>query len=377
MADIIETPTAEQQQQAANTELATQMAISLNGGVVQQNIEPDLIVDPTVIVAPPLTFESIKDKFGYTTPEDAIKEIEDYRIYKTAPPPKPEYKFEDEQSEKLFKAWTGGKKAEVLSFLKEQETLDAFTSQDVTKDNADQIIKLGLQIKYKDLSPAEIDYKYKKQFSIPKAPVQTDIETDTDFLIRTSEWEQIVADTEMDKIMEAKLMRPELEARKAKLILPQIEQSVDEDYAAWKTTQVEAEKIDTQTKDAYKTFTPKTLETKVNFNDVANKIAFEYQYEPTVEKLSQTVDMVTDINKFYNLFVTQDGKPDRERFAKAIHFAVNYDTILNDAMNQAKNATLKAQMPDNTGGMVRQMAQSQAQLGELDQQMQAAGVVRR
>jgi hypothetical protein len=228
-----------------------------------------------------------------------------------------------------------------------------------------------MQIKYKDLSPAEIDYKFKKQFSLPKEPVQSLEESDEDFAERKSQWKEAVSDIEMDKILEAKLLKPELEAHKAKLVLPEIDKNVDEDYEAWKASQQKSQEINTQTIEAYKAFTPKTIETKVAFNDEANKINFEFQYEPAAEDFKKAVDIVSDFNnEFFKLFTNQDGTPDRQKFLRAINIAVNPEKVIMEAIKQSKNATLKAQLPDNGGGQ-RQLPQTQ-EVSELDANMRMA-----
>lgn len=388
MAEITETnaPLEQQTQQVdAKAELAQAMQIALSNGIVpqqqqiieetppQESAPSESIVALTPDAPTSVSFDTIKERFAYEKPEDAIKEIEEYRKFKENPVA--EIEFENEASRKLFEAIKGGKQKEAYAILAEQETLDGYTSGEINKENADDIIKLGMKYKF-DLSKSEVDHKFKKQFSIPKEPIQSDTDDETEFQERHNEWKNQVSDIEMDKIIEAKSYRPELESRKSKLILPDIEAEVDADYIQWKQSQEINPAIELERITELKSFTPKTIETKINFNDEANKIAFEAQYEPTVEDLNKTVEMVSDINKFYNLFIGQDGKPDRKGFAKAIHFAVNSDKILQSVMNQTKNATLKANLPDNSnGGIVRQLMQPQ-QVNELDENMKRAGVLR-
>lgn len=138
---------------------------------------------------------------------------------------KPEIKYENEFSEKLHKAIEAGKIKEVTKMLKEQEALEELTSKEVNKDTAADIIKMGMALKYKDLSASEIDYKFNKEFGVPKEPKQGIDELDEDFAERKAEWDDKVRDIEMNKIIEAKLLRPELESSKAKLVLPELEQA--------------------------------------------------------------------------------------------------------------------------------------------------------
>lgn len=379
MPDIIEGTDAEQPATDAQTELAHQMHIALNNGRIADppsaqtyNDSSDTTAQQTEQVAvPAITFEAIKEKFSYEKPEDAIREIEELRAFKAAPP-KQEFKFEDETSEKLFRAWQGGKKAEVKKYLDESERLETYTSAEVNKDNAPDIIKLGMQLKYKDLTPAEIDYKFKKQFSIPKEISQRTDELDSEFEERQAEHKQRIEDIEMEKILEAKLMRPELEAHKTKLTVPELANTVDEGYLKWKAEQATIQQNNDAIAQTYQSFKdPKVIETKVNFNDEANKIQFEVQYQPTIEDLKKVTDMASDIDGFFNHFIRQDGSPDREGFLKALHFATNHEKIITSIINQAKNGTIKAQLPNNSGGYNRQLPQTQ-ELSELDANMRLA-----
>lgn len=365
------------QQQAANkAELDRMMNINLNGGIepAAQVEAPAVEESPLVEVPIPVTFESLKEKFGYENPESAIKEIEELRQLKTKPPATPEYEFENEESKKLFLALTKGDKKEAYKILSQQERLENLISAEVTKDTADEIIKMGMQVKYKDLTPSEIDYKFKKQFAIPKAPVQGD-ELDEEFAVRKSEWQEQVADIEMNKIIEAKLARPELELAKTKIVYPEIEDTVDEGYVQYKKDLEEQPLIAEAMKEIFKPFTPKSLETKIPFADETNKIGFEYQYEPDVESFTRSKEMAMDSGKFMDNFKMSDGKFDNLKYLRAIDLALNGDKYIIQAMTQAKNATIKAFIPDNSGGTQRQFPQSQ-QVNEVDEGMRLAGIKR-
>lgn len=384
MADSIiettETNALSTEQLDAKAQLDAQMALALGGGIIpenqqEQHAEQNNATQDAEIV--PLTFEAIKEKFAYEKPEDAIKEIEELRAFKATPPTpqKEEIKFENEQSKKLFEAIRSGKQKEAYAILAEQERLDTYTTVEVTKDNAADIIKLGIQISNPKLTSQEIDFQYKQDYVAPKEPVQKATEDDEDFAERHSEWKERADNIEMKRTIAAKITQPQLESHKAKLVLPDIDAPVDDDYIQWKKSQEAAPQIEAERLAELKSFTPKAFETKINFNDEANKVAFEYQDEPTAEEFNNTVEMVTDINKFYGKFIGQDGKPDRKGFAKAIHFAVNGERMLMEAMKQAKNATIKAFLPYNSGGVVRQMPQTQ-QVSELDAYMRQAGVIK-
>lgn len=387
MADnIIEQSTQEvvtQTQPVVSPEIAEMMAISLNNGIVppkqedapqvgekgDPEVKTDEVNNSDTLITP--SFDVIKEKFNYQNVEDAIKEIEELRGFKANP--SIDLQFENEFSEKLFKAIKGGKIKEVNSLLSEQERIESLTGLEVSKDTAADIIKLGMQLEYKDLTKTEIDYRFNKQFGIPKEPVQLISEEDDDFALRHSAWKEQVADIEMNRIIEAKLTKPKLESAKSKIVLPEVDAPVDEGYIQYKKMLEDQPKIDAEIVQAYKAFTPKAIETKMNFNDEANKVSFEFQYEPDAESFNRTLDMVSDINKFFDQFKNQDGTPDRKRFLSALDFALNKDKYLMEAMKQSKNATLKSRLPDNSqGGMKAQIPQGQQELSEVDKQMRAS-----
>lgn len=371
MADDIQVP-EQPQTPSVSPEIAQLMQLSLNGGIAPQTTDPSTPTDATTVPAtdtPPDIFAPFKEKFGYQSPEDAIKEIEELRLYK-AKPTAAEVKFENEQSEKLFNAFKQGKDSEVYEYLAQQHKLNSLTTADVTKDNAADIIKLGMSLKHKDLTDAEITYQFNKRFALPKSPVQETDEDDTDFANRKAEWQDQMTDIEMGKIIEAKMIRPELETAKSKIVLPEINATVDEGYFQYLKRLDEQPEKDAAIAEAYKAFTPKSIETKMPFTDEANKIAFEFQYEPDVESFNKSVGMVTDVNNFFNCFINQDGTPNRKEFIEAIHFAMNSKKIIMEAMKQAKNATIKSFLPDNNSmpGGQRMSPQTQ-EPSELDKQM--------
>lgn len=356
------------QQPAVSPEVAQMMEMSLNGGqppVAPAEIKPDA---PAADAPPVFSFDQFKEKYNYEKPEDIFKEIEDARLLKANPPQAEPFKFENEASEKLAKAFLSGKTDEVYQYLDEQRKLDKYLSADVTEDLADEIIKMGLKVSHKDLSDAEINFKFNKQYGLPKEPV-LDV-YDEDSVERHNAWKEQVADIKMSKIIDAKLARPQLETAKSKLVLPEITATVDQDYIQWQKLMEEQSKLDAQISEEYKTITPKDVEFKMPFNDEANKIAFEFQYEPDVDGLKKSADLATNIDALLQSYKS-NGKFDKQAFLKDIHFGKNKEAILLTAMNQAKNATIKASLPNNNdGGGLNRQNPALEQATELQKQMQ-------
>lgn len=321
-------------------------------------------------------FAPIKEKFGYNSSEDAIREIEELRNYKANPTPA-ELKFENEQSERIYKALKEGKHEEVLDVLAKQRQIDQLTSGEINESNADSIIKLAMKLKYseQDLSDAEIEYKFKKQYSIPKEPVQSSDELDEDFLARKQQWQEVVDDVKMSKLIDAKLAKPELQSAKSKLVVPDINSPVDQEYLNYKKMIEEHASKAEEIAQAYNSFNADALEKKVDFTDEPNKINFQFQYKPAEEKLKKAAEYASDINKLLDLFVTPDGKPDRKGFLEFVYYGLNKDEAIMEAMKQSKNATIKAGLPDNSNGSFNRQNPTLQEPSELHKQMQAAGIV--
>ena len=363
---------AVEQQASVPSELDALMQMSLSDGMPKEvvtEINEEAVVNVTEAQPPVFEFKTFTDKYGWQNPEDAETEIQELRKLKDV---KPEFKFENDKSKVLFEAIQSGKTDEVFKVLEEQRKLDNLTASDVTKDNAGDIIKLSMQLKYKDLTDAEINYKFNKQYGVPKEPVQTDMETDDEFEERKSDWNEKVAEAEMNKIIEAKLAKPDLESAKSKLVLPSIDSEQDEDYLQYKQSLENEAQIDAERNEAYRSFKAQDLGIKMNFNDEANKIQFDFQFEPDQEGFAKAVEFVTEPEKYFSDYKNSDGTPNRKKFLEDMYFTKNKERVIMEAMKQAKNATIKSMLPDNSsGGLNRQIPQGQ-EMSELDAMMQAS-----
>lgn len=361
----VESPVTPAVDPTIKAELDQQMAISLNGGVAPAASVPAGDAPPPPPADP---FGIFKEKFGYDSPEVAIQDIEALRAFRAAPPVA-ELKFENETSKRVADALQAGNLKEVYEVLDQQMRIDRLTSGEMTVDSATELVKYGMQIKYKELTPAEINYKFNKQFALPPKPGLLPTEDQDEFNARVTAWEAQVEDKKTELLIEAKLAKPDLLASKSKLVFPAIARPQDTEFQEWQNTVQENERQAGETAQAYKAFTPKSVETKMHFKDEANKIDFDFIHEPDPESFKETLDMVNDINLFWKRFVKPDGTPDRQGFFKAVNMMLNQDKILMNAMNQVKNATIKAMLPDNNvGGLVRQMPQTQ-EPNELDRLM--------
>lgn len=371
----VETSAAPTIDPAIKADLDQQMAISLNGGVmpVADNTAPggsttDTTSTTTTVADP---FGIFKEKFGYETPEVLMQDVEALRAFRAAPPVA-ELKFENEQSKRIAEALQAGKLKEVHEELDQYMRVERLTGGEMTADTAAEIVKFGMQIKYKDLTPAQINYKFNKQFGLPPKPALMPADDQEEYNERVAAWQTQADDRQMELMIEAAIAKPDLLATKSKLVFPTINRPEDADFQNWQNLVQENEKLAAETTQAYKAFTPKSIETKIKFVDEPNKIDFDFSFEPDPEGFAKAIEMTTDINLFWKSFQNPDGTPDRKGFLEALYFAKNKERVILEALNQSKNATIKASLPDNSnGGLVRQMPQTQ-EPNELDKMMRAS-----
>jgi hypothetical protein len=360
-----------------------QMEFRLNG--VIPGSQPDgaaqpattTTTEPTVVVD---HFGVLKEKFQYNSAEDAIAEIENLRKLKDAPLGVED--FENEESLKLFRAFQAGKKDEVYNYLSKTNQIDSLLSKEITPETAADYVKLGMQLKYPDLTEKEISFKFNKQFAIPPKPAQTPDEEPADYQARLEAWQQVADDKQMELLIEAKFAKPEVAKSKQSIVFPEI--TDDDGYIQYKKMleqkpqiQEQQAKLDAETKAFYKAATPKGIETKVDFEDAQNKINFQFQYEPDPEGFAKAVEMASDIDKLWAQFYNQDGTPDRNKFLKFIYNGMNAEKLALEALKQSKNATIKASLPDNSSGGLNRQLVTNYEPSEIDKQMQLHGIGRR
>ena len=96
----------------------------------------------------------LKKEFETDDIELIRTERAEYKKLKEAPPVT-EYKFENEESKKMAEAISKGDRKAILKILETQDRLESLTTAEVTDDTAENIIKLGMQLKYKDLPSQE------------------------------------------------------------------------------------------------------------------------------------------------------------------------------------------------------------------------------
>ena len=160
--------------------------------------------------------EYIKNKLGFNSFEEAVSEIERLKAEQ-------KIEFENETSRKFYEYAKEQKEEDLINFLQEKRNIERLASSEI-KDakTAEDIIKLSMYQKNKDLDKEEIDFLFKERFNMPSKPDQRFDELDSEYEERLAQWESKANEVAKRMVIEAKLARPEIEKMKESLILPDI-----------------------------------------------------------------------------------------------------------------------------------------------------------
>lgn len=311
----------------------------------------------TVTTSTPDYIPFIKETFGLESVDDVKAQWQEFQALKANPPKAAEHEFANDDSKKAFELARTGKFKELNEIINQQLKIEELTATEVNDKTADEIIKLGMKFENKDLTQQEIDFKFKKLFTIPKEPVQTTIESDAEFEIRMDEWKEQVEDIKMSKTIEAKMMKPKLEAAKSQIKFPDIlaqKASVDPEYEAFKARNANvSEQIDTTIKPAIISLKENDVQLGFKVSDPNNQMEFDVSLAPTPEAFEKArQDSLNFEDWFQKLCYDQNKKFQPQNVQKLILFwneRGNYDlSIARQAVN-AERARVIAKETVNNG----------------------------
>lgn len=367
MSEEVKEVVAEEKPQFAQT---LQEAIWEEKPMVAPNQAPEAAAKPAEPTPPIQEAEEILDpkdwlKREFEVDDVAVLKAEREELKKLKEQPPGEIKFDNEESRKIYEYLKEGgeKKKELKKYLEQQDLLEQFTSSEITKENSEAIIKMGMQLKHPELTADEISHRFNKQYSIPKEPVQTADELDEEFLERKNEWQEKVREIEMERNIEAKLLKPELEKAKSQLVLPEIERGNQQKPPT-------QEELDA-TKKMQESFLQKTqtiidsfggFSAQVKNKDVDFSVAYSLSKEDkgiVGEKLKTFAQANFDANAlFLDRWVTDDGQLNESQMIEdlsRIYTGKNSDAkIASEAAHQRMELYLKEKKkivitPDNNG----------------------------
>lgn len=377
------------QQPSVPADVARNMAIALNNGIIPDEYrgqsvntattenttdtnnattDTNVVQSTDVIVPPSFTFETFTQKFGYQTPEDAIKEIEELRGFK-ANPTKEELKFANDEAKRIYEYLNSGKEDEVLNTLAKRKMV-----RDIDTQTDEQKLKTYIKLQNPLFDDELIEDEYKQLYTVDENKFKNDLDE-----IDALAFKKEKIRTQQRVMNELEKANEFFSTYKNKIELQPLPTDIDPDYIEYKKMQDATKRLDEEAVVAYQKITPKELAASINFNDEASKVAFQYQFEPDTESFKQVIEYATNAEKFFNLFANPDGSPNAAKWARFLYNGFNAEKMVTEGIKQGSNARMKSLVPDNSGsngnGVVRQMpVMPPLEPSELDKRMQAAGI---
>jgi hypothetical protein len=282
----------------------------------------------------------LKEKFGFDNVEQAEQEFKKIKESKDS-----EFNFENETSRNLFNAIKEGKLDEIYDVLSQQKRLEKLTNSEINGNLAVDIIRTNLQNKYKDLTSDEVDLLFYQNYNFPQRPEKSFEDTDEDYEQKLNGWQNEIDFIERRMIIDAKVIKPELEKLKSEIKLPDVY-----GFEKQEAQSREAFEMATQARQVYE----RTLESDFkNFNgfevtvkdeDVEVPVSFNISEDEKLDLKNRLSDFDSDAY-YENRWFKQDGTPNVKQAMQDIYLLENWDKIskklVNEAASQVKLAYIK------------------------------------
>lgn len=282
----------------------------------------------------------VKEKFGFDNVEQAEQEFKKVKESKDSG-----FNFENETSRNLFNAIKEGKLDEIYDVLSQQKRLEKLTNSEINGNLAVDIIRTNLQNKYKDLTSDEVDLLFYQNYNFPQRPEKSFEDTDEDYEQKLNGWQNEIDFIERRMIIDAKVIKPELEKLKSEIRLPDV-YGLEQQEAQSR----EAFEMATQARQVYE----RTLESDFkNFNgfevtvkdeDVEVPVNYNISEEEKLDLKNRLSDFDSDAY-YENRWFNKDGTPNVKQAMQDIYLLENFDKIskklVNEAASQVKLAYIK------------------------------------
>ena len=232
------------------------------------------------------------------------------------------YQFDDNQL-KTLDYLKPENEEKLFDFLQTKKKIEKLTSGEVSESNAADIVKFQMQQKYGTLSPEDIDYKFNRQYGIPKEPkepLEEKFVTTEEYenakeryLEDKQEWEQRVKEIKNELLIDAKLAVPEIQKLKSELNLPDIQRNNQSKEPTQEDLEAMKKDVDLFLENAEnfnKDFTG--FNVPVKDKDVDYSVSYSISPEEKQEvmsKLKTFAESGFDVNAlFADMWVSEDGK---------------------------------------------------------------------
>ena len=282
----------------------------------------------------------VKERFGYDSVEQAEQEFKKLKE-------QPSFEFKDDVSKTLFDAIKEGKADDVYEILNQQKRLEKLITSDLTPDLAAEIVKTNIKNKYKDLTSEDVDLLFYDQYFVPSKPEQGYNESDEDYAAKVKTWQSQVDYADRKLMIEAKVIRPELEKLKSEIKLPDIYNEAGREAESQEEFEImqQARSIYEKTLDSdFQSFSG--FNVSVKDEDVEIPISFNVAEEERLAMKNDLEDFDTDLY-FENRWFNKEGKPNVQQIMADKYLLENREKIFSKIANEAASQRVLAHIKRN------------------------------
>ena len=301
----------------------------------------------------------LRERFGFESVEQAENEFKKLKE-------KPSFEFKDDVSKTLFDAIREGKADDVYEVLNQQKKLEKLTTSELTTDIAAEIVKTHIKNKHKDLSSEDVDLLFYDQFFVPLKPEQGYDETDEDYAVKVKQWESHADYIERKLMIEAKVVRPEIEKLRSEIKLPDIYNEAGRQAEFQEEFEImqQARSIYEKTLDSeFQSFNG--FNVSVKDEDVEIPIAFNVAEEERLAMKNDLNDFDSD-SYFEKRWFSEDGKPKVQQIMADKYLLENREKIFSKIANEAASQRLLAHLKKNGNININQTPTPQGAKPELN-----------
>jgi hypothetical protein len=285
----------------------------------------------------------MKERFGF----DTVDEAEETFSRLIEENERNQFQFKDDISKTLFDAIREGKADDVYEVLNQQKRLEKLTTSELTSEIAAEIVKTNIKNKHKALSNEDVELLFYDQFFVPLKPEQGYDESDDDYAVKVNQWQSQVDYTERRLMIEAKVLKPEIEKLRSEITLPDIynESGREAESQAEFEIMQEARSIYERTLDSdFQSFNG--FNVSVKDEDVEIPISFNVAEEERLAMKNDLEDFDTDLY-FENRWFNKEGKPNVQQIMADKYLLENREKIFSKIANEAASQRLLAHLKKN------------------------------
>jgi hypothetical protein len=299
------------------------------------------------LVSQPSAFDPnsfIKERFGFDTvdeAEQAFSRLIEENERNT------QFQFKDDVSKTLFDAIKEGKADDVYEVLNQQKRLEKLVNSELNTEIAAEIVKTNIKNKHKSLSDEDVELLFYDQFFVPLKPEQGYDESDDDYAAKVNQWQSQVDYTERRLMIEAKVLKPEIEKLRSEITLPDIYNESAREAQSQEEFEImqEARSIYERTLDSeFQSFNG--FNVSVKDEDVEIPISFNVAEEERLAIKNDLEDFDTDLY-FENRWFNKEGKPNVQQIMADKYLLENREKIFSKIANEAASQRLLAHLKKN------------------------------